>query len=385
MLIASDIGRAAPVAPEADVSIAAAGLIDFATDLYANLAEQDGNLVFSPVSVYVALAMTYAGAAGSTAEEMAAILGDGLGEEAFHSALNVLDQAVETRNRESTEYEGAVELSIVNSLWGQDGLAFEQTFLDLLGRDYGAGIRLVDFIDPAAREEARLAINDWVAGETNDRIEELVGEGVLDAMVRLVLVNAVYLNAAWMTPFAEEATSVGDFHLLDGSVRQAQMMNMSTMLRFAEGDRWRAIELPYAGNELAMLVIVPNEGSFVDVETALETDLLEAVMAGFAHQQVAVALPKFEIRHQAGLIPALRAMGLTEATGSGADFSGMTGGKDLFITGTEAAAATAVIMSLTAAPDTPMEFNVDRPFLYVLHDTETGSILFMGRVVDPST
>lgn len=398
MLIASEIDRAAPEAPDADVSIAAAGLIEFATDLYANLAEQDGNLVFSPVSVYVALAMTYAGAAGSTAEEMAEILGDELGEEAFHEALNVLDQALEARNRESTDSEGAVELSVVNSLWGQDGMTFEQAFLDLLGRDYGAGVRLVDFIDPAAREEARLAINDWVAGETDDHIEELVGEGVLDAMVRLVLVNAVYLNAAWMTPFAEDATSDGDFHLLDGSVTQAPLMNMSAMLRYAHGDGWQAVELPYAGNELAMLVVVPDEGSFADVETALETDLMNAVKAGLEHQQVAISLPKFEIRHQVGLVPALRAMGLTEATGSSADFSGMTGGKDLFISdvlheawisadeaGTEAAAATAVMMSLTAAPAEPIELTVDRPFLFVLHDTETGSILFMGRVVDPST
>ncbi|MBT8241674.1 MAG: serpin family protein, partial [Acidimicrobiia bacterium] len=398
ILIASDISRADPDAPMADVSMAAAGLIDFATDLYANLAEQDGNLVFSPVSVYLALAMTYAGAAGSTAEEMAETLGDELDEAAFHSAVNVLDQALEARNREATEFEGPVELSLANSLWGQAGMTFEQAFLDLLGRDYGAGIRLVDFIDPAAREEARLAINNWVAGETNDRIEELVAEGVLDAMMRLVLVNAVYLNAAWMTPFEEEATSEGDFHLLDGSVTQTQLMNMSTMLRFAEGASWRAVELPYAGNELAMLVIVPDEGSFADVETALEADLLDSVTAGFEHQQVMISLPKFDVRFQVGLIPALRAMGLTEATGSSADFSGMTGGKDLFISdvvheawisadeaGTEAAAATAVMMSLTAAPAEPIEFVVDRPFLFVLHDIETGSILFMGRVVDPST
>ena len=398
MLIASDIDRAAPDAPTADVSMAADGLIDFAADLYANLAERDGNLVFSPVSVYLALAMTYAGEAGSTAGEMAGILGDELDEAAFHSALNVLDQALEARNREATEFEGAVELSLANSLWGQAGMTFEPAFLDLLGRDYGAGMRLVDFIDPVAREEARLAINDWVAGETNDRIEELVGEGVLDAMVRLVLVNAVYLKAAWMTPFEEEATSEGDFHLLDGSVTQTQLMNSSTMLRFAEGTTWRAVELPYAGNELAMLVIVPDEGSFADVETALEAELLDAVTAGFEHQQVVISLPKFDIRLQVGLIPALRAMGLTEATGSSADFSRMTGGKDLFISdvvheawisadeaGTEAAAATAVMMSLTAAPAEPIEFVVDRPFLFVLHDTETGSILFMGRVVNPST
>ncbi len=398
MLIASEVQRAAADAPRTDVDLAANGLAEFAADLYAQLAAGDGNVVYSPISVYVALAMTYAGASGSTAEEMAAVLGDQLGAEAFHAAMNVLDQALESRNRDATEREGSVELSVVNSLWGQQGYEFRQAFLDLLALDYGAGMRTVDFIDPAAREEARAAINDWVAGETNDRIEELIQQGVLDDLVRLVLVNAVYLDAAWAMPFSEDATSEGDFLLLDGTTVRVPLMRQSGQLRYAEGEGWRAVELPYAGRELAMLVVVPDEGSFGAVETQMSNGLLAEVSSGLVGAEVALMLPKFEIRTQVGLIPMLRAVGLTEATGSSADFSGMTGDRDLFISdvvheawisadeaGTEAAAATAVIMSLTAAPIDVVELTVDRPFMFALHDLETGSILFMGRVLDPSS
>ncbi len=349
--------------------------------------------------MYVALAMTYAGASGSTAEEMAGVLGDELDAEAFHSAMNALDQALESRNRDATSQEGSVELSIVNSLWGQQGYEFREAFLDLLALDYGAGMRVVDFVDPEAREQARAAINDWVAGETNDRIEELIQPGVLDDLVRLVLINAVYLNAAWAMPFLEESTADGEFSLLDGSTVQVPMMRQSGSLRYATGDGWQAVELPYAGRDLAMLVIVPDqEGSFADVESDLPNGLLDRVVYGLSFEQVVLALPKFEIRTQAGLVPMLQAMGLTEATGTSADFSGMTGAPDLFISdivheawisadeaGTEAAAATAVMMSLTAAPISEIDMTVDRPFLFVLRDVETGSILFMGRVLDPSS
>jgi serpin B len=398
MLIASDIDRADPDAPASDVDAIGGAMRGFAADLYLQLNVGDGNLVYSPVSVYVALAMTYAGAAGTTADEMAAILGNDLSIDEFHAAMNTLGRAVDSRNREATEYEGAVEISIANSLWGQEGLAFEQAFLDLLALDYGAGMRVVDFVAPAAREAARSAINDWVAGETNDRIEDLIPDGVLDSLVRLVLVNAVYLNAAWLTPFSEGATSDGPFALLDGTEALVPMMHSDATMRTAQGTDWQAVELPYAGNELAMLIVMPDEGSFSDVEASLSEGLIDSVVGSLSAKQIVLSLPKFEIRTQAGLIPALQALGLVEATSDLADFSGMTGTPDLFISdviheawisadeaGTEAAAATAVVMSLTAAPLEPVRFEVDRPFLFVLHDVETGSILFMGRVLDPSS
>ena len=397
MLVASDLDRLDPSAPSADVERVTAGLAKFAADLYEQLAD-DGNMVFSPVSVYTALAMAYAGAAGSTADEMAELLAGDVERDEFQAAMNVLDQALESRNRSASEFEGAVELSVANSLWGQDGMAFEQAFLDALATNYGSGMRIVDFIDGAAREEARLAINAWVAGETNDRIEDLIAAGVLDAMVRLVLVNAVYLNAAWAAPFEEAATADQPFTLLNGDEVSVPMMRQAGTLPYVDGEGWQAIRIPYAGNELGMVVILPDQGSFEQVEASLADGFLDGVSRALSSNAVELSLPKFEIRTQIGLVPPLQSMGLREATSTAADFSGMTGARDLFISdvvheawisadeaGTEAAAATAVIMSLTAAPQDPVLFSVDRPFIFVLQDIETESILFMGRVVDPSS
>lgn len=395
MLVASDVERSDPQAPESDVDLVGASQREFAADLYGRLSPT-GNLVFSPVSIYTALAMAYTGAASTTAAEMASMLGASLTFADFHAAMNVLDQALATRNREATEFEGAIELSIANSLWGQEGMEYEPEFLDLLARDYGSGMRVVDFIEAAAREEARQAINAWVAGETNDRIDELLQDGVLDSMVRLVLVNAVYLNAAWQTPFDEAATSDQPFTLLDGSERSVPTMSQELTLPYATDSGWQAIRLPYAGNELGMLIVVPYAGEFEEVANRLADGLLDEVSESMSATTVRLNLPKFEIRSQIGLVPPLQSMGLEEATSDRADFSGMTGAKDLFISdviheawisadeaGTEAAAATAVMMSLTAAPLEPIALSIDRPFLFALEDIETGSVLFMGRVVDP--
>jgi serpin B len=236
-----------------------------------------------------------------------------------------------------------------------------------------------------------------VAEETNDRIEDLLGKGVLDELVRLVLVNAVYLNAAWLMPFDEAGTVEAPFTLLDGSEVPVPMMHTDASMPFGRGDGWQALQIPYGGGELAMLVILPDEGAFSPVEASLSDGLIDQVVESLSPEQVMLALPKFEIRTQIGLVPALQAIGLAEATSAGADFTGMTGAEDLFISdviheawisadeaGTEAAAATGVNMSLTAAPMEPLPFAVDRPFLFVLRDAATGSILFMGRVVDPS-
>lgn len=394
MLVASDVERSDPSASSASMEALSGALTDLALGIYHELAD-DGNLVFSPVSIHTALSMAYAGAAGSTATEMEAVLAGELAAPAFHEAVNSLDQMLESRNRAATEAEGEVRLNIANSLWGQDGMEFATDFLDLLASEYGSGMRVVDFI--GATEEARLAINRWVAERTNYRIEELLAAGVLDELVRLVLVNAVYLNAAWQTPFDERATSAGPFTRLDFSEVPVPKMRAELTIPYASGNGWRAIRLPYAGNELGMLIVLPDPGEFVDFESDFSPISISAIRGGLSSTPVVVALPKFEVRTQAGLVPVLQRLGLSEATSDRADFSGMTGAKDLFISdvvheawisadeaGTEAAAATAVNMSLTAAPTDPVIFDVDRPFIFVLEDVSTGAILFMGRVVDPT-
>jgi serpin B len=399
-LIASDLERRGPDAPAGDIAAVAAGNNAFAAAAYALLAEEQGNLVYSPASIRLALAMTYAGARGRTAAEMAEVLRFDLSDEALHAALNALDQALASRNQEFPPTGDGVErkviLSIANSLWGQDGFAFRQEFLDTLAENYGAGMRVVDFVE--ATEAARQAINDWVAGETNDRITDLIAEGVLSEMTRLVLTNAVYLDATWASLFAEEDTWEAPFFLLDGSEVTVDTMHQDGSFPYAVGNGWQAVELPYVGSELAMLLLVPDRGRFAEVEGLVSGGLIDEVTAALEGAQVDLGLPKFEFRTKASVADLLVALGMPTAFDPGeADFSGMTDEGRLFISdviheafikvdeeGTEAAAATAVIMDLTAAPAEGVELQIDRPFLFSLYDRETGEILFMGRVLNPA-
>jgi serpin B len=399
--IASDAERKAADAPQEDVAALAAGNRAFASDAYAWLAaEQDGNVVFSPVSVRMALAMTYAGARGETADEMAAVLHFDLDDDALHAAFNTLDQLLASRNRQeepgSDGEERKVELSIANALWGQEGFGFEQQFLDLLAENYDAGMRIVDYV--GATEQARRTINDWVAGETNDRITELIPGGVLSALTRLVITNAVYLDATWSSTFDANDTWDAPFTLLDGTEVTVPTMHQDAWFPYAAGDGWQAVELPYVGEELAMVILVPDTGRFAEVEGRIGDGLIDEVVAGLSPADVSLGLPKFEFRTKASMVDMLRELGMPLALDAGAaDFSGMTVTDRLFISavlheafisvdeaGTEAAAATAVVMDLAAAPLEGVELRVDRPFMFWLHDRETGTVLFMGRVLDPA-
>lgn len=401
-LVASDLERRAPDAPASDVAAVAAGNNAFAAAAYALLAAQEqGNLVYSPHSIRLALAMTYAGARGETAAQMAEVLRFDLADEALHAAFNALDQELASRNRvEPTRDDGIerkVRLSIANSLWGQQGFTFVPEFLDTLAADYGAGMRLVDYV--AATEAARRAINEWVAEQTNDRITDLIPEGVLSEMTRLVLTNAVYLDATWSSIFEKDATYDAPFFRLDGSEVTVPTMHQQSFFRYAAGEGWQAVELPYVGEELAMVLLVPDAGRFPEVEGLLGAGLLDEVVAGLAGVEVNLALPRFEFRFKASVADLLKAMGMPTAFDPGAaDFSGMSAEDRLFISdviheafikvdeeGTEAAAATAVIIDLTSAPIEVMELSVDRPFLFSLYDRTTGQILFLGRVLDPAS
>ena len=398
-LIASDRERNQSAASADDIAAVARAQQEFAAALYAILADEPGDLVFSPASIHIAMAMALAGAEGDTEAQIAAALGvDGIDPARLHDALNALDALLEARNRVEPPQDGEdrkVELSIVNSLWGQSGFAFEQAFLDLLAANYGAGLRVVDF--KTAAEEARGAINDWVAEQTNDRITELLPEGAVDELTRLVLTNAVYLDATWGTPFDPEATSDEAFVLLDGFEVAAPTMHGKVAARYARGDGWQAVDLPYTGNELSMLVVVPDVGRFEEIEDRLASGLIDEVRAALAETEVQLSLPKFEIRTQADLNAALGALGISDAFDPGrADFTGISTEERLYISGvlheafiavdeagTEAAAATAVIIGTTSAPIEVVELDVNRPFLFALQDRESGAVLFLGRVLDP--
>jgi len=401
-LAMSDLSRRAPAASQDEIRAAASSVGDFGADLYGILASGsgDGNLVFSPMSIVTALAMTYAGAAGATAEEMAATLHFTLADDALHQAFNSLDATIESRSRgkeSGKDDREGVLVRTANSLWAQKGLAFQPPFLDTLAANYGAGVRLCDFAEAA--EKARNDINAWAAKETEDKIPKLLAPGILSAMTRLVLVNAVYLDATWGSPFDPNLTGDREFTTLTGETVTTPCMYQESSFPYASGDGWQVVELPYTGGQLAMMLLVPDEGRFAEIESGMSGGLLdEAATALSKGTEIALTLPKFEMRTQAGLSDALIALGMESAFGAGADFSGMTTQADLFISavvheafiavdekGTEAAAATAVVMDEMA--EMPVErviLKIDRPFIFALRDRETGAVLFLGRVTDPT-
>ena len=386
----------------ADMNDLVAGNSAFAFDLYQALREEDDNLFYSPYSISLALAMTYAGARGETEQQMANTLHFILSQDRLHSAFNGLDLELAGRGEgaKGTDEEG-FRLNIVNALWGQEDFEFLSEFLDLVAENYGAGLNLLDFVNAA--EDSRIIINDWVSEQTEGKIEDLIQPGVIDRLTRLVLTNAIFFNAAWLNPFRESQTKDGPFHLLDGGEATVSMMRRTARFGLAKGDGYQAVELPYDGSELSMVILLPDTGRFEEFEGSLDANLVRTITGGVVPTRVALTMPKFEFDSDFSLRDTLGAMGMPVAfisslgpcTSKRADFSGMTGICDLFIkdvvhkafvsvdeAGTEAAAATAVVME---AESLPPSLTIDRPFVFLIRDIETGAILFVGRVVNPST
>jgi serpin B len=369
---------------------------EFALELYRQLsANDDSNLFFSPYSLSLALAMTYAGAEGTTEEQMADTLNFILDEEDLHAAFNKL--AIELASRgegDSSKDEEGFKLNIVNAIWGQVEYEFLSDYLDTLAVNYGAGLRLLDYAsDP---EACRQTINEWVSQQTEGKIEDLIKEGIISEVTRLVLTNAIYFNAAWEYPFDEDNTADGTFYLADGSTVTVPMMHQTEDFNYAEGDGYQAVELNYDGNELSMVIILPEEGSFEQFEAALDSQKLDEIIDSLHTASVTLTMPKFEYSSQFSVKEALEAMGMTDAFSMDADFSGMDGTYDLYIedvvhkafvsvdeAGTEAAAASAVVMNLKAVME-HAEVNLDHSFIYLIRDIETGTILFIGSVVNPA-
>jgi serpin B len=387
----------APDVPPADLKELTAGNRAFALELYQSLRTKPGNLFLSPHSISAALAMTYAGARGQTAAEMAKTLHFTLRAERLHPAFNGLDLELASRAGATTgPGRDAIRLHIVNRLWAQAGFAFLPTFLDAVGEDYGAGVSLMDFV--TAAEESRQAINEWVSQATEKKIKELLKPGIVGPDTRLVLTNAVYFKAPWESPFEKPQTKPLPFHPLQGSAFDVPMMQQQHAFLYGKGDGFQAIQLNYGDGELGMLIVVPDAGQFARIESSLTGEHLAATARSLQHQQVRLALPKFTFTSEYELKAALIAQGMPTAFSNDADFSGMTGKRDLAIdkvihqafvlvdeTGTEAAAATAVLMRPTgAAPSRePIVLTIDRPFLFFIRDIQTEAILFVGRVVSP--
>ena len=404
-------------APAAEAVKAAAAINAFGLDLYRRAGTAGGNVVLSPTSIAVALAMARAGARGETAAQMDLVLRSA-GADQLADAMNALDAALTTRSGTFNDLDGNpldVTLQIANAAYMQGGMAVEQPFLDALASRFGTGVRLADFAaDPQA---ARQVINAWVKRQTEARIPELLQPDDVTTLTRFALVNAIYLKAPWLNPFETKDTASGRFTRADGSRVSVPMMHLESSglgptFPVATGTGWSAVRLPYLGSqsaqdgidELAMTIIVPDDlAAFENGLTAARlADLTSTKEEGglMGRHKVNLTLPRFSIDTRFDLKQALKAMGMPLAFDPQADFTGIAtlpGGLyighvihqaniDVDERGTEAAAATAVAR-LTGGPgDTskPVVVNADHPFLFVLTDVSTGAVLFMGRVADPS-
>ena len=364
----------------------------FAVALYGRLRQQSGNLFFSPESISTALAMAYAGAHGSTASEMAKTLHFTLPPDKLHPAMGAL-----LRDLNAT-HEG-YQLSVANALWAQQGYTFLDDFLSLLKTDYAAGLNQVNF--KGATEEARLTINQWVEQKTQDKIKDLLQPGALRSDTRLVLTNAIYFKGDWETPFDKAQTRNEDFHLSPAQAATTPLMHREGRFSYFDGGTFQVLEIPYKSKELSMIVFLPKDAGGLSVlEPSLTGSNLRQWLGKLASvPKVIVTMPKFKMTQQFELGSTLSAMGMPQAFSGSADFSGMTGHRDFAISevihkayvdvneeGTEAAAATAVTMRALAmrAPEGPPPvFRADHPFVFMIRDNRSDSILFMGRMADP--
>lgn len=367
---------------------------DFAFELYkkigSNEANAGKNIFFSPYSISTALGMTYAGARGETEKQMSAVLHFGTDQDALHRAFHELSGSLDGAGK-------TYQLSIGNALWGQKNYPFDKGFLALIDKYYFGGFNTVDFIQET--ELSRQRINQWVADKTADKIKDLLQQGDVSGATRLVLTNAIYFKGDWATQFDKKMTRLAPFTLKPADTIDVQMMAQSGRFSYGETELLQAVEVPYAGDDLSMLVLLPR-GDIGVMEEQLSQQKLEDLWVKMTPTQLNIYLPRFKFDARYGLHDKkfLPAMGMVDAFDERlADFSGLTGKKELFISGvfhkafidvnesgTEAAAATAVVVGLKSMPMPPTLFRADHPFVFVILHKPTRSILFMGRVANPA-
>ena len=366
----------------------------FAVDFYQHVRQRDGNIFFSPTSISIALAMAYAGAKGQTADQMAKVLH-------FDQSPAEVNQdfakLIAGWNAGSKEH--GFQLDLANAMWGQKGYPFQPAFNQTLQANFGAAIRLVDF---GQSEQARKTINDWVAQQTQQKIQNLMPAGSVDAVTRLVLTNAIYFKAHWDQEFQEGATQPGDFHVTGDKTTQTPMMRQMSEFRYLKSNGFAALEMTYADNAFSMIAFLPDKpDGLSDLEKTLTANKVEGWIGQIGKQSagdVRVTFPKFKITEELMLNDALSRMGMPLAFSTQADFSGMNAGREpLYLSaaihkayvnvdekGTEAAAATGIGVAAAALPLRIAEFKADHPFFFLIHDNRSGGILFMGRIVNPN-
>lgn len=388
---AAPVSRSVPSA--ADVAAASASTNAFGLDLLRSLAAggPDANVVVSPASVATALAMLAPGARGKTAAEIAAVLHTTLPADRFADAVGTLDSATVQR---ATGDKATMRQS--DTLWLQKDYQLQQQYLDTLAAAFDTGVRETDFSQP---DQARNAINALVQQQTDDLIKDLFPQGSLDSSTRLVLTDALYLKAKWAQPFEPADTAPRTFHRADGTTADRPTMAGHVVEPFASGPGWQYTEIPYAGDHMAMDVLLPDAGTFDTFRKGLDAQELSSIVSGAQPTPVDLQLPKFTFDYSAGLNQTLANLGMPTAFSPAADFGGIPAKPDgLQVTdvvhkahiavaedGTTAAAATGVAVgtSAIAEPQQAAVMHVDRPFLFLIRDTVSGQVLFVGQVTDP--
>ena len=400
----SDNDRSVPSVGPADLGELVRGNNAFAFDLYHALSGREGNLFYSPFSISQTLAMTSAGAGGETLRQMETTLHHRLPQSSLHPAFNGLDRTLASRGQApggapNSDGEGGqhFRLNIANAVWGQEGYHFLPDFLDVMAEHYGAGMMAVDFA--GAPDESRVEINDWVDEETESKIKDLLPPGTIDESTRLVLTNAIYFNASWLWQFNSRDTEVRPFHLAGGGTVAVPMMTETTkdFYGYARGDGYQAVDLPYSWGEMSMTILLPDEGRLEEFEGSLDSAMLDRIIDEIEIDYITLTMPLFEFESEFDLGDTLAGMGMPDAFRAEADFSGMTGSRDLWISevvhkafvsvdeeGTEAAAATGAVMLTSGPSKEPIEVTVDRPFIFLIRDIGTGTVLFLGRVLNPA-
>ena len=409
-----------PDATPDELTALAAGNNAFAFNLYRSLGDSaDGNLFISPYSVSQALAMAYAGAAGDTAAQMSDALRFDLPPERLHTAFNALDQELATRSNPDAPVD-LPELNIANALWSQEGYPFYQQFLDRLAANYGASLQSADFTDDAGKTRAAANINKWASAQTNGKIPTIVSKDAFapcqaptDPCTAMLIASAVYFKGQWADDYGfDEADTEDDyFHRPDDTPILTPMMHQTREFYYAESDDYQAVALPYAGHQLSMLVILPAPDQFGDFTAALDGATASEIIANLHWRPVILTMPRFRLEKSADIAALLENMGMPDAfSHTAADFSGMgdfvcppvSDEHCLYIDdivqrafvevneqGTEAAAVTAVEMEMMPAsieptPLPPAVMTVDRPFLFLIRDDYTSTILFLGHITDPT-
>jgi len=386
----SAAGTTRPDTPDGAGSVAAGNNL-FAFDLYRHLAADPAyageNLFFSPYSIASALAITCEGARGTTADEIESVLHLPANETLRREGFAAIDAALNSGS-------GNYTLRTANALWAEKTHSLLPEYIETAARWYGANATNLDFVENP--EGSRETINRWVEEKTEDRIRDLLPPGSIDPLTRLVITNAIYFKGAWAQQFDPAETTVEEFRVGSNETVTVPMMHGNAVYPYAETGTLQVLEMPYAsgdGTELAMLVLLPKGDSLTAAEEVLDAERLAGLRESLASQNVRVFFPKFTLDASYGLTPTLAAMGMPTAfTGGDADLSGMDGTRDLFVTGifhkafvdvneegTEAAAATGVAAGLGVTP----VFRADHPFVFLITEKDSGTILFAGRVVNP--